>query len=69
MPEERIKTSSKGYKYTISVNGIDRLDSSKGYTIDNCVSCCSVCNTAKLEMDVDDFKEWVVRVYDYWAKK
>lgn len=28
-------------------NGIDRVDSTKGYTIDNCVSCCSQCNMMK----------------------
>lgn len=27
-----------------SVNGIDRIDSNKGYTYDNTVSCCSHCN-------------------------
>ena len=28
-------------------NGIDRLDSSKGYSLDNCVSCCEMCNFMK----------------------
>ena len=27
--------------------GIDRLDSNKGYTLDNCRSCCSDCNYSK----------------------
>ena len=30
------------------VNGIDRVDNSKGYTKKNCVSCCQVCNRMKL---------------------
>jgi hypothetical protein len=29
------------------VNGIDRLESSKNYTIDNCVPCCTHCNIMK----------------------
>lgn len=29
--------------------GLDRLDSSKGYLIDNVVSCCGVCNSLKLD--------------------
>jgi hypothetical protein len=29
--------------------GLDRLDSNQGYTIENCVSCCFVCNTIKNE--------------------
>lgn len=30
------------------VNGIDRVDNSKGYTKENCVPCCQVCNRMKL---------------------
>ena len=32
-------------KYTYS--GVDRVDNTKGYTHDNCVSCCDECNYAK----------------------
>jgi hypothetical protein len=32
---------------TYKCNGIDRVDSSKGYTLENCVSCCTKCNIAK----------------------
>lgn len=46
-------------------NGIDRIDSSKGYTIDNVVSCCSACNYAKHEMSVSEFKEYITRVYNH----
>lgn len=28
-------------------NGVDRLDNSKGYTVENCVSCCEEANFAK----------------------
>jgi hypothetical protein len=31
----------------MTVNGIDRLESSKNYTIDNCVPCCTHCNIMK----------------------
>lgn len=30
-------------------SGLDRLDSSKNYTIDNVVSCCTLCNRIKNE--------------------
>ncbi len=39
------------YKYS----GIDRVNNKKGYTIDNCVSCCKVCNRMKSSMGYDDF--------------
>ena len=48
---------------TVSCNGIDRLDSAFGYTLENCVPCCKYCNTAKNTMLVSDFLSWVSRVY------
>lgn len=44
-------------------NGIDRLDNNKGYTIENCVTCCKICNRAKFQMTEDDFKKWIKRAY------
>jgi hypothetical protein len=44
-------------------NGIDRLDSNKGYIYGNCVSCCRTCNSAKSIMSVDEFRAWICRVY------
>jgi hypothetical protein len=36
---------------------IDRKDSNKGYTIDNCVACCPRCNWAK---NADfSYDEWI----------
>lgn len=34
---------------SIQTIGIDRLDSSIGYNIHNCTSCCAVCNRMKLD--------------------
>lgn len=44
-------------------NGIDRVDSNKGYTKSNCVSCCKRCNSAKNDQTVGEFTEWVKKVY------
>lgn len=41
----------------VNRNGIDRLDSSKGYILDNCVSCCGVCNMMKGQIDPLTFIE------------
>jgi hypothetical protein len=35
------------YCNSSNVVGIDRMDSSKGYTLDNSVACCSMCNYMK----------------------
>jgi hypothetical protein len=36
-------------------NGVDRFDNNKGYTAENCVSCCKRCNFFKVAMDGDAF--------------
>ena len=46
----------------VKINGIDRVDSSKGYTIDNCVPCCYKCNRMKSDMDVNEFIEHVHKI-------
>lgn len=49
--------------------GIDRVDNSIGYTADNCVSCCSTCNSAKGEKTVDAFTAWIKMVYSRLSEK
>jgi len=44
-------------------NGIDRLDSSIGYTESNCVACCWECNRMKSSMTYRDFIEHVDRIH------
>ena len=36
-------------------NGIDRVDNSIGYVLDNCASCCGSCNISKGTSSADDF--------------
>lgn len=37
------------------MNGVDRVDSTKGYSVANCVPCCTICNEMKLDRSVDAF--------------
>jgi hypothetical protein len=50
-------------------NGIDRIDSSRGYFKDNVVPCCKTCNFAKNEMTVFQFKRWVEKISSYQKKQ
>lgn len=42
-------------------NGIDRVINSLGYTLENSVPCCGVCNKAKHTRNADEFREWILR--------
>ena len=44
-------------------HGIDRLDNNLGYVYNNCVASCQICNTAKNNSSVQEFKSWIKRVY------
>lgn len=50
-------------------NGLDRIDSDKGYSIDNVVPSCAACNIAKGIMATEQFFNWVARVYDHNKKR
>lgn len=42
--------------------GLDRVDSSRGYTTDNVVSCCWVCNSMKNNMTIQQFLDHIQRI-------
>ena len=62
--EKRQKSCNGGYKY----NGLDRVDSEKGYILSNVASCCAQCNQAKLDFSSEDFLSWIERVSSYQYK-
>ena len=45
-------------------NGIDRVDNKKGYTIDNVVPCCKRCNQAKKNYTLQNFQDWIEKIYN-----
>lgn len=46
-------------------NGLDRLDNTKGYTLENCVPCCGYCNWMKKDMTVEEFEGHIRRIYKH----
>ena len=46
-------------------NGIDRVDSSQGYSVDNTVSCCWDCNRMKGKMGSKEFLRHVYKILSY----
>lgn len=66
--EDRLNESKKGKRlsdHILKCNGIDRVDSNKGYTKNNSVPCCKFCNFAKHTMSENDFYTWIKRVYEF----
>lgn len=55
----------KAGKYKIPSVGIDRVDSNLGYKLNNCVPCCSICNTLKLDHKVEDFFNIIKKIYKH----
>lgn len=52
------KHSQRTFKH----NGVDRVDNSIGYTSENSVSCCGICNQSKHTLTLGEWKDWVQRV-------
>ena len=44
-------------------NGIDRVNNSLGYFLDNCVPCCTICNMSKKGLTTQEWKTWLERVF------
>lgn len=49
--------------------GIDRIDSTLGYTPENCRSCCRTCNIAKASLTTEQFLQHCKRVVSYRKDK
>jgi len=46
-------------------NGIDRVNSEKTYILENCVSCCSLCNYLKNKTSIDIFIKRIQHIISY----
>jgi len=68
IPPTKVRTN-KARKISKPLNGIDRVDSSKGYVEGNVVPCCTDCNVAKLDHTVGEFTEWVNRIHKHLNKE
>lgn len=62
----RTKTAASGEVFTY--NGIDRLDSSIGYILENCVPCCTEINMMKQALPKEKFIELCSKVAERFSK-
>lgn len=52
----------KTWNGDFTYNGIDRVHNDLGYTLDNVVSACRLCNAAKRDLSYDEFTAWLGRL-------
>jgi len=55
----------KAYNSSYIYSGIDRIDNTIGYTIDNVVSSCKKCNIAKFSGTQLNFIKWIKSLYEF----
>jgi hypothetical protein len=58
---EKGKRTNGAYVY----NGVDRVDNTKDYVYNNCVTCCKTCNYAKKDLTQEDFYKWIKRLTEF----
>jgi hypothetical protein len=63
-----IEKFSLGSEKMTEINGIDRIDSNKGYAEDNVVPCCSFCNYSKNTLSVSKFLRQVFHILSFNKK-
>ncbi len=53
----------KYFSYSFLYNGLDRIDSKKGYIKGNVLPCCRKCNLAKSDLTYQEFIEHISKIY------
>lgn len=53
------------YNGWYAYNGLDRVDNTRGYIIDNVVPCCFFCNRAKREASLNEFRDWAIQLHQH----
>lgn len=64
IPSQRLKRL-KTDNLQILYNGIDRINSSLNYDMDNCVASCRYCNQSKSNLSLRDWKEYLKRLFNH----
>jgi len=68
-PEKLVRKDWEIRNDYLIANGIDRIDSTKGYTKDNTLPCCKFCNRAKLDLPQKEFFLLIEKIYNHRIKR
>lgn len=69
IPPASARTMRRRDAFAFVYNGVDRVNNDVGYTLENSVPCCSVCNFAKGATPYGEFISWVDRLIKHRLKK
>ena len=61
--------SNTNLKSQYIYNGVDRKDNSLGYTLENSVSCCGICNDMKRRRSAEEFVLQCKAISEYYNHK
>lgn len=56
----------RGQSESLALNGIDRINNSRGYERRNVLTACSQCNFAKNDLDPRQFLGWIAGMLTHW---
>ena len=62
--QEAIRRRNGTYVY----NGLDRVENHKGYTPENVIPCCGICNAAKSDRNLEQFEMWIRNIYKHFVE-
>lgn len=63
--QSAIGNKKRGANGDYLFNGIDRKDNNLGYTINNSITCCGICNKAKRDLSFNMFVQWIQKLSKY----
>jgi hypothetical protein len=63
-PKNNYTKKYKHKQFIFKYTGIDRVDNTKGYTIDNVLPCCKDCNYSKNKRSKEEFLLHIKKIYE-----
>jgi len=64
-PNSKKKSRSDSLAEPYIYNGVDRVDNKHGYTNNNCVTCCTICNRMKRDLTTRQFLDHIEKVFRF----
>jgi 5-methylcytosine-specific restriction endonuclease McrA len=68
-PSQVMQSHKNHYYGTFYYNGIDRINSQKGYIKTNVITCCKYCNYAKNDLTTTRFFNHIKKIYEHIKNK